>query len=556
MRYPKEAIENYRKTAGDLENELIDEYRAGTLTRTELVRRGSVLGMSIPFLAMLAGAPAAAASPFAPGRASSGTLRVGHISVDGSLEPPLLQSLGALGVSHLAGEQLVVADKNAVLRPRLATSWKSSNNAKTWTFQLRKGVKFHEGQPFTADDVVATFKILQSKDSQALQAYKGLLRRARKVGAYTVAFDLTSSNGLFPYLLGQMVYQAVVLPKTYRLPSDITKPGEWTSKMNGTGPFILKENRGPAGLTFAANPSYWGGKPSIDTVVVQILDDQARVTALQSGQIDLATQISYQGAQQLASGSAVLPLHSANHRYLNMNTQKAPFNDVRVRQAFALALNRPSIVQGLWGKYGELGDDSPMWPGYPYTSHSIPQRHQQLAPARALLKAAGKENLKVTLTCYRSFEMPDYAQRVAQDLKKIGVNCTVKVYTSAQYFDGVSFGAAGKLAPWLATDFGIVDYGGRPVPITYLNAALRKGGVWNAARYSSPKFEKLVAQFYAAPNLAAQKKYAAQIQKLLLHDTPAIYAYFYNFIAATSKKVHGYVPDGMGALDLRKVTIG
>ena len=99
-------------------------------------------------------------------------MRIGHISVDGSLEPPLLQSLGALGVSMLAGEQLVYADKNAVLRPMLATSWKSSNNAKTWTFQLRKGVKFHEGQPFSADDVVATFKILQSKDSQALQAYK------------------------------------------------------------------------------------------------------------------------------------------------------------------------------------------------------------------------------------------------------------------------------------------------------------------------------------------------------------------------------------------------
>ena len=186
----------------------------------------------------------------------------------------------------------------------------------------------------------------------------------------------------------------------------------------------------------------------------------------------------------------------------------------------------------------------------------VPQRHQQIAQAKALLKAAGKENLKVTLTCYRSFEMPDYAQRVAQDLKKIGVDCTVKVYTSAQYFDGVSFGAAGKLAPWFSTDFGIVDYGGRPVPITYLNAALRKGGVWNAARYSSPKFEKLVAQFYAAPNLAGQKKYAAQIQQLLLHDTPAIYAYFYNFIAASSKKVHGYVPDGMGWINLRKVTIG
>jgi peptide/nickel transport system substrate-binding protein len=512
--------------------------------------------MSLPFLGLLAGpVERALAAPTAFGQ-RGGTLRIGHISVDGSLEPPLLQSLGALGVSHLAGEQLIYADRNAVVRPLLATSWRPTNEALTWTFKLRKNVRFHDGQRLTADDVVATFKILQSKDSQAQQAYKGILRRCRKVDNFTVAFDLVKPNGLFPYLLGQMVYQAVILPKSYRLPSDITKPGEWTSKMNGTGPFRLKENRGPAGLTFEANPNYWGGRPSIDTVIVQILDDQARVTGLQSGQLDLATQITYQGAQQLARSAKVLPLRAANHRYLNMNVTVEPFDDVRVRQAFALALNRPSITQGLWGKYGELGNDSPLWPGYPYTSKSVPQRKQDLERARALLKAAGKENLKVTLTCYRAFEMPDYAQRVAQDLKRIGVDCTVKVFTSAQYFDGVSFGAAGKLAPWLDTDFGIVDYGGRPVPITYFNAALRKGGVWNAARYSSPKFEQLVNQFYAAPNLAGQKKWASQIQRLLLKDTPVIYAYFYNFIAASSKRVTGYVPDGMGWINLRKVRIG
>jgi peptide/nickel transport system substrate-binding protein len=555
MRYPKEHIEEYRRSAGDLENELIDEFNDGRVTRRELVQRGSVLGMSIPFLGLLAGVPVAAAAPARVARTTAGTIRIGHIGVDGSLEPPLLQSLGALGVSHLAGEQLLYADRNAVLRPLLATSWKASNNAKTWTFNLRKNVKFHDGQPLTADDVVATFKILQSKDSQALQAYKGILSRVRKVNASTVAFDMVKPNGLFPYLLGQMVYQAVILPKSYRLPADITKPGEWTSKMNGTGPFKLVENRGPAGLTFEANAAYWGGKPSIDTVVVQLLDDQARVTALQSGQIDLATQITYQGAQQLEDSATVLPLRAANHRYLNMNVTKAPFNDVRVRQAFALALNRPSITQGLWGKYGELGNDSPLWPGYPYTA-KLPQRSQQLAKARALLRAAGKENLNVTLTCYRSFEMPDYAQRVAQDLKKIGVNVTVKVYTGAQYFDGVSFGASGKLAPWLGTDFGIVDYGGRPVPITYFNAALRKGGVWNAARYASPAFERLVNAFYAAPNLTGQKRQAKLIQQLLLKDTPAIYSYFYNFIAASGKNVKGYVPDGMGWINLRRVTIG
>jgi peptide/nickel transport system substrate-binding protein len=557
MRYPKEEIESYRRQAGDLENEVIDEWRAGAMTRLELFQRGSVLGMSLPLLGLLAGpAERLFAGPQSVGGRLGGTMRIGHITIDGSLEPPLLQSLGALGVSHLAGEQLIYADKNAVVRPLLATSWKASNEAQRWTFKLRKNVKFHDGQRMTADDVVATFKILLSKDSQALQAYKGILRRVRKVDNSTVAFDLVNPNGLFPYLLGQMVYQAVILPRSYRLPSDITKPGEWTSKMNGTGPFMLKENRGPAGLTFQANPNYWGGKPSIDTVVIEPLDDQARVTGLKSGQLDLATQITYQGAQQLAGSANVLPIRSANHRYVNMNVTVEPFKDPRVRQAFALALNRPGILHGLWGKYGEIGNDSPLWPGYPYTSRKVPQRKQDIEKARALLRAAGKENLKVTLTCYRSFEMPDYAQRIAQALKQIGVDCTVKVYTSTQYFDGVSFGAAGKLAPWLATDFGIVDYGGRPVPITYFNAALRKGGVWNAARYSSPKFERLVNAFYAAPNLAGQKKYAADIQRLLLKDTPVIYAYFYNFIAASSKKVHGYVPDGMGWINLRKVTIG
>jgi peptide/nickel transport system substrate-binding protein len=555
MRYPKEEIEKYRRTAGDLENELIDEYRAGTMTRRELIQRGSVLGMSLPFLGLLAGpVERALAAPQLVGQ-RGGTLRIGHISVDGSLEPPLLQSLGALGVSHLAGEQLIYADRNAVVRPLLATSWRPTNEARSWTFNLRRNVRFHDGQRMTADDVVATFRILLSKDSQALQAYKGILRRVRKVNDFTVRFDLVNPNGLFPYLLGQMVYQAVILPRSYRLPSDITKPGEWTSKMNGTGPFRLVQNRGPAGLTFEANRNYWGGRPAIDRVIVQILDDQARVTGLQSGQLDLATQITFQGAQQLARTARVLPLRAANHRYLNMNVKAEPFNDVRVRQAFALALNRPAITRGLWGKYGEIGNDSPLWPGYPYTSKRVPQRRQNLERARALLRAAGAENLKVELTCYRAFEMPDYAQRVAQDLRRIGVDCTVKVFTSAQYFDGVSFGASGKLAPWLETDFGIVDYGGRPVPITYFNAALRRGGVWNAARYSSARFERLVNQFYAAPNLAGQKRFAEQIQRLLLQDTPVIYAYFYNFIAASSRRVRGYVPDGMGWINLRRVTI-
>jgi peptide/nickel transport system substrate-binding protein len=556
MRYPKEAIENYRRTAGDLENELIDEYQAGTLTRKELFQRGSVIGMSLPLLGLLAGpVERALGAPTAVGR-RGGTIRIGAAIPDGSLEPPLLQSLGALGISHIAGEQLVFADKNAVLRPRLATSWRPSRGGRVWTFQIRRGVRFHDGNPMTVNDVVTTFRRLLGPDSQAQSSYKGVIASVRAVGNSAVRFDLESPNGLFPYLTGQMTYQAVILPSSYRMPEDLTRPGDWTRRMNGTGPFRLRQNRGPGGLSFVANPQYWGGRPSLDAVEVQILEDQARVTALQSGQIDLAVQVSYEGARQLQrAGQKVLPIRTANHRYLNMNVTKEPFNDVRVRQAIALALNRPAIARGLWGPYAEVGNDSPMWPGYPYTAKNVPQRRQDLQRARALLRQAGKENLRLTLTCYRSFEMPDYAQRVAQALRQIGIDCDVRVFTSAQYFDGVSFGASGKLAPWLDTDFGIVDYGGRPVPLTYLNAALKSGGVWNAARYRSRTFDRMLANFIAAPDLAGQRRWSRQIQLQLLKDTPAIYAYFYNFIAATSPRVRGYVPGGMADINLRGVTI-
>jgi peptide/nickel transport system substrate-binding protein len=553
MRYPREELDAYRKRAGELENELIDEYRAGTVTRQELLRRGSVLGMSVGVLSLVAGVPLATAAPQRRAKSTAGTLKVGSPPADGSLEPPLLQSLGALAISHIAGEQLVFADKNYRLVPRLATSWKASNKAKTWTFQIRKNVKFHDGTPVTADDVVTTFKRLLTKDSQAQSSYKGVIVGVKKTGTHTVVFDLAASNNFFPYALSQQTYQAIILPKTYKIPADLTKPGEWTSKMNGTGPFKLKENRGAAGLTFEANPDYWGGKPSIDTITWQILEDQARATALQSGQIDLAVQLSYQGAQQV--GSKAIPLRQPTHRYLHMNTTKEPFNDPRVRQAFALALNRPQIAQGLWGKFAEIGNDSPLWPGYVYVDKSVPQRKQDIAKAKALLKAAGKENLKVTLSCYRAFEMPDYAQRVAQALKAIGVDCSVKVYTSAQYFDGVSFGAAGKLAPWLGVDFGIVDYGARATPLTYLNAALKTGGVWNAARYSNKAFDRMIESFEASPTVGQQKKFSRQMQQQLLKDTPVIYAYFYSYIAGASPKVKGYVPDGISVVNLRGVTI-
>ena len=199
-----------------------------------------------------------------------------------------------------------------------------------------------------------------------------------------------------------------------------------------------------------------------------------------------------------------------------------------------------------------------MWPGYAFTDRSVPQRKQNIAKAKALLNAAGATNLNLTLTCYRSFEMPDYAQRVAQALKKVGINCQVKVYTSAQYFDGVSFGATGKLAPWLGTDFGIVDYGHRPVPLTYLNAALRVARRLERGPLSQQEVRQDDRQlpvrdrasqtqkkYATADGAAAAQGHAGDLRLLLqLHRR------------RRARRFTGYVPDGIAVVNLRGVTIG
>jgi peptide/nickel transport system substrate-binding protein len=93
------------------------------------------------------------------------------------------------------------------------------------------------------------------------------------------------------------------------------------------------------------------------------------------------------------------------------------------------------------------------------------------------------------------------------------------------------------------------------VPLTYLNAALKTGGVWNAARYANADFDKMIANFSAAPSITSQRKFSRQMQQHLLKETPVIYSYFYNFIAAASPKVKGYVPDGIAVVNLRGVSL-
>jgi peptide/nickel transport system substrate-binding protein len=555
-RETRRMIEEFRREqAGPIENNLIDEWNAGMLDRGELLRRSAMFGLSASVIGGLIGAsPAAAATRHREAVKAGGTLRVALLAPTKPPEPSQVADEGGLGVISVVGEFLTFSDAHLTLRPWLATSWKPNKAATVWTFQIRKGVKFHNGQTMTADDVVKTFKVLTGPTSAAASVYKGILSPSGvvKVGPYTVAFHLDQQTGGFPYLVSQTTYQAPILPKNY-------KPGTYVaSKMPGTGPYKFKSYDQAHGAQFVRNSGYWGGAPALDGVKLSFYQDTAtQVLALRGGQVDLVQQLSAQEAVPFKGNSKyqTWDTKTSNHREFGLRTDIAPFNDARVRRAVALTLGRPGLVSTLFNGHAVVGNDSPFWTGFPSHDPSVHQRTQNIALAKALLAAAGKSGLKFAVTTYKTQEIPDYAQIIQSSANQAGMNVSLEFLSAGDYYGAPAGTDYNTNTPWLNRPAVITDYGHRAIPNVFLTAPLVTGGAWNQSHYANPTYDSAVKSFIAAADLTSQRKYAKQIEGILLRDTPVVFAYFYNYVAAGTSKVKGYQPEGLGAIELRGVSL-
>jgi peptide/nickel transport system substrate-binding protein len=467
----------------------------------------------------------------------------------GAVEPVTVANSGGLLMLMQTGEFLIFDQPDLILKPMLALSWSPNNDGTVWTFKLRPNVKFHNGHVLNADDVVATMDRLADpkNGSNALSAFKGVLSLGgtRKVDDLTVAFHLDAPNGNFPYIVSSDNYNAIILPADYA--------GDFEKTFIGTGPFKLEKYTPKVGASFVRNPEYWGAKAlPARTEFTFYADQQPQVLALQGGQVDIISQISVQGAQGLLNDPDVklIKIRAATHRQVHMRNDVAKFADKRVRQAIALTLDRPALVAGLFRGLAEPGNESPFAPVYPSTDKSVPQRKKDLTAAKALLEQAGG-GFEATLTTERVAEIPDYAVVIQNAVAEIGIKLNLKIETVSAYY--------GKAQPgqsdWLDSEMGITDYGHRGVPNVLLGAPLLSAGSWNAAHFKNSTYDKLVAQYVATTDLTVQREVAGKIETLLLDETPIIFAYFYNYLAATSANVSGVRSTAISQLFLSEATI-
>ena len=559
-RETKRLIEEFRRNeAGPLENNVIDELVGGELDRQEFIRRAGMFGMGAGaigvFLKLVGESDLAYAAPQLEGQAG-GTIRLGIPVFGASLEPYLLNEGGALAFAGIPGEYLTFTDPQARIRPSLATSWMPNANASVWTFQLRRGVRFHNGKEMTSADVVASLKHYVARGSNAGLApfYDAAGVSAR--GRYTVVVRLKAPLGAFPYLLSQTTYQAIIQPA-----SIVAKPGTWVaSGMIGTGPFRLRRYVDKRSAELVRHNAYWGGRPPMDGVRITFFQGSAPlVLALRAGQIDLAMQLSPQEAQPFKGNSRYTYYSQpvSAHRQFCMRVDEGPLRDPRVRRAVALTINRPQQIARVMLGNAQVGNDNPFWKRFRSTDQSIAQRRQNLQLARSLLNAAGAENLDFTVTTWNFLDHTDHAASVQAYARQAGIDLGLEVMDVSKYYDSEPAGADyATTTPWLNRTATLTEYGWRGVPDLYISRCYMSTGDWNASHYKNAEFDRVARSYLESPDVAAQRRATKRMAGLLLRDTPVITDYFINYVTASSSKVKNYVPEGISQMRLAKVRLG
>ena len=585
MKERQRRVDHIRRHSSNIQNHLIDEYSAGKISRREFIRRGTLLGASLPLMSFLASAcgsgdtatttSAAGATTTAAGATTAATtgttaatattaaaglvtVRVGLSPVPAvGIDPVLINDEAGLSLLGQTAQYLTFSDSELNLVPVLAESWEPNDTLDVWTFKLRSGVMFNDGTPVTAEDVVATFNgpIGEGNAGSAYETFGAVPGSvAEVVDESTVRFNLSRPNGAFPFFTSSDNYNAVILPASFWETYDA---GSYEQSFIGTGPWINESYEVGVSAAYVKNENYWGNNANQpDRMEVSFFaDEAAMVTAFQDERLDVLYRVSFTNAETLqASGALTQSVPTSQHRQLYMDTSTPPFNDKRVRQAMALMLDRPLLVEGLLGGFGTVGNDHPIWQFYPmFNADAVPQREANLAEAQSLLEAAGLgDGFTARLDTLQFAEVQDLALLIQQSAAQLNVTLELNVHDASTYYQDYwcAFPYEGPCQPGAVGSMGMVNYGHRGVPNVYLGAPLLSDGQWNASHWVGEGYDQLFADFAAAPDLDLQREIAGQIEALLWDEVPFIVPYFTDFISVTVPNFQGLTVTGMGHFDL------
>ena len=426
-------------------------------------------------------------------------------------------------------DRLYIFDANGELLPRLAVSWEVDEAAQRWAFKLREGVVFHDGKPFTSADVVYTFENIFDPDLDTpVAAVLDMIdpETIETPDEHTVVFNLNSPFVDLPLLLAD--YRMGIIGEG-SLPNIEENP-------NGTGPFKLVKRDIYGTSVFAAHDDYWDGKPGLAAIeFIGIAAAEAQTQALLSGQTDLSFNVTLEEAELFEQDPdfKLLEVVTGNWDGIVMDVRDPPFDDVRVRQALKLVVDRQEIIDVVLQGYGVMAYDNPVWPGDGY--HLILDPPHDVERAKELLAEAGYPDgldLELITSDVDPYFMPlvvVYKEQAAE----AGINIEIKQVPADGYWSGEQ--------GWMAAPFFMTSWSQRPAD-QVLNEALGCAATWNESRWCNEEFDQAVANARSELDQAKRTEFYQEAQRLAAEDGGTILPYFRTSIWAMKTKVKGLPP--------------
>ena len=426
----------------------------GAVSRREFMGRAAALGASsLAISTMLASADARADET--PKKGGVLRLGLGGGSTTDSIDVTSYNNSVMIDTGHGLFDGIVEWGQDGRPHPDLAESFEPANGAKDWIFNLRKGIKFSNGQEFTADDAIYSLNLHRGDTKSGGASTFKPVTDIKKLDKYQIQISLNGPDADLPYALTD--YHVGIVPDGFK---------DW-AKPVGTGAFSLDKFDPGVRISLKKTRDYW--KPDrgwLDGIEVTVINDSsARLNALISGQIDAINRVDHK-AVALLSKSPKLQIVRASggwHAVMAMQCDKAPYDNPDIRMALKLATDREQILKALFSGYGTVGNDHPIPPNDPYFNKELPQRKYDPDKAAAAFKKAGLTDPKILLQASdAAFNgAVDEGALLQASASKAGIKVDLKKEPADGFWDNV----------WLKGAFVSSYWGGRAAATQMLSVA-------------------------------------------------------------------------------------
>jgi peptide/nickel transport system substrate-binding protein len=444
-------------------------------------------------------------------------------------DPALIAWVEASNLVRNALEFLTEVDADNITHPYLAESWLPSDDLKTWRFQLRRGVRWSNGDVFDVDDVAFNFNRWLAPDSQSVnRTIFSAVSAVERLDDYAFAVHLSRPVCSLPEQL--YGFTCAILNRRFA-----QQGGDWPKNPVGTGPFRLTKFEVGRRASFQRRPDYWGPQPLVDEIdYIDLGPDVAtHVAALAASQVDILYRVNISELDLIKRipHARLLKTKSAETLVMRMQVDQKPFDDIRIRQAVQCSADNAQMLKFAYRGMGVVAENTHVAPTQPDYA-ALPPRPRDVAKAKALLAQAGHPDgidLTLSLGNTQGRWEQDTAQILQQNCAEAGIRINLNVMPPAEYW-----------AIWNKTPFGLTFWSQRPLGVMLYDIAYRTGSDWNESRFSDPAFDRALDAAMAILDPNQRSIAMAKAQTILRDQAVIVQPYWPEKFTAVSDRVIGY----------------